>query len=53
MFSMTIDWPSLALSALPHVEHTFALTDRGLWVLTALDGGEEALTALGVQFGGR
>jgi methionyl aminopeptidase len=36
-----------------HVEHTFALTDRGVWVLTALDGGEEALTALGVAFGGR
>jgi len=36
-----------------HAEHTFALTDRGLWVLTALDGGEEALTALGAAFGGR
>lgn len=36
-----------------HVEHTFALTDRGAWVLTALDGGEQALTALGVPFGGR
>jgi methionyl aminopeptidase len=35
-----------------HAEHTFALTDRGAWVLTALDGGEEALTALGVPFGG-
>jgi len=35
-----------------HVEHTFALTDRGAWVLTALDGGEEALSALGVPFGG-
>jgi methionyl aminopeptidase len=34
-----------------HAEHTFALTDRGTWVLTALDGGEEALTALGVPFG--
>jgi methionyl aminopeptidase len=34
-----------------HAEHTFALTDRGLWVLTALDGGEQALTALGVPFG--
>ena len=31
-----------------HAEHTFALTDRGAWVLTALDGGVEALTALGV-----
>ncbi len=36
-----------------HVEHTFALTDRGTWVLTALDGGEAALAALGVPFGGR
>ena len=36
-----------------HAEHTFALTDRGTWVLTALDGGEEALPALGVPFGGR
>ena len=35
-----------------HVEHTFALTDRGAWVLTALDGGREALAALGVPFGG-
>ena len=35
-----------------HAEHTFALTDRGIWVLTALDGGEEALTALEVPFGG-
>ena len=36
-----------------HVEHTFALTDRGAWVLTAHDGGEEALGELGVAFGGR
>ena len=35
-----------------HVEHTFALTDRGVWVLTALDGGEEPLARLGVPFGG-
>jgi len=35
-----------------HAEHTFALTDRGAWVLTALDGGEQALSALGVPFGG-
>ena len=35
-----------------HAEHTFALTDRGVWVLTALDGGEAALSALGVPFGG-
>ena len=35
-----------------HVEHTFALTERGAWVLTALDGGEERLVELGVAFGG-
>jgi methionyl aminopeptidase len=34
-----------------HSEHTFALTERGLWVLTALDGGEALLTALGAPFG--
>lgn len=36
-----------------HSEHTFTLTPQGTWVLTALDGGEQALTALGVPFGGR
>jgi methionyl aminopeptidase len=36
-----------------HFEHTFTLTSNGVWVLTALDGGEERLTALGVPFGGR
>ena len=36
-----------------HSEHTFTLTPRGTWVLTALDGGEEALADLGVAFGGR
>ena len=36
-----------------HFEHTFTITPRGTWVLTALDGGEEALAALGVPFGGR
>ncbi|QIG41740.1 type I methionyl aminopeptidase [Nocardioides anomalus] len=36
-----------------HCEHTFALTEDGVWVLTALDGGEAALTALGVPYGGR
>jgi methionyl aminopeptidase len=29
-----------------HFEHTFALTDRGPWVLTALDGGASRLAAL-------
>ncbi len=32
-----------------HFEHTFVLTDRGPWVLTALDGGVERLGRLGVQ----
>jgi methionyl aminopeptidase len=36
-----------------HFEHTFTLTDRGSWVLTALDGGESRLAELGVPFGGR
>ena len=36
-----------------HFEHTFTLTPQGTWVLTALDGGEAALTELGVPFGGR
>ncbi|MFC5175893.1 type I methionyl aminopeptidase [Nocardioides taihuensis] len=36
-----------------HYEHTFTLTPDGAWVLTALDGGEERLTSLGVPFGGR
>ncbi|HYO38645.1 MAG TPA: type I methionyl aminopeptidase [Nocardioidaceae bacterium] len=36
-----------------HFEHTFTLTDRGAWVLTALDGGEAKLGELGVPFGGR
>jgi methionyl aminopeptidase len=35
-----------------HFEHTFTLTPQGAWVLTALDGGEAALGALGVPFGG-
>jgi methionyl aminopeptidase len=35
-----------------HSEHTFTLTPTGAWVLTALDGGEQALTELGVPFGG-
>lgn len=35
-----------------HYEHTFALTDDGVWVLTAEDGGRARLEALGVPFGG-
>jgi methionyl aminopeptidase len=36
-----------------HFEHTFTLTPAGPWILTAIDGGEQRLAALGVPFGGR
>ena len=35
-----------------HFEHTFTITERGTWVLTALDGGQAKLAELGVKFGG-
>ena len=35
-----------------HFEHTFTLTQRGTWILTAIDGGEAKLTELGVAFAG-
>jgi methionyl aminopeptidase len=49
------DWTVVTTdgSMAAHFEHTFALTPNGVWVLTALDGGKERLTALGVPFGGR
>jgi methionyl aminopeptidase len=49
------DWTVVTAdgSLAAHFEHTFALTPNGVWVLTALDGGEERLAALGVPFGGR
>ncbi len=34
-----------------HWEHTMTVTEHGIWVLTAEDGGEEMLSALGVPFG--
>jgi methionyl aminopeptidase len=34
-----------------HWEHTMTVTSRGVWVLTAADGGEEMLAQLGVPFG--
>ena len=34
-----------------HWEHTVAVTATGLWVLTAHDGGEAMLTALGAPYG--
>lgn len=36
-------------SVAAHFEHTVALTPDGPWVLTARDGGQERLSALGVQ----
>jgi methionyl aminopeptidase len=33
-----------------HFEHTVAVSDEGLWVLTAPDGGRERLSALGARF---
>jgi methionyl aminopeptidase len=49
------DWTVVTAdgSRAAHFEHTFTLTPNGAWVLTALDGGEARLTALGVPFGGR
>lgn len=38
-------------SVAAHWEHTLALTSRGIWVLTAADGGEAELTARGAKFG--
>jgi methionyl aminopeptidase len=49
------DWTVVARegAVAAHFEHTFTLTDDGLWVLTALDGGRERLAALGAPYGGR
>ena len=33
-----------------HWEHSVAVTDAGIWVLTALDGGQERLGALGAAY---
>ena len=33
-----------------HWEHSVAVTDAGIWVLTALDGGQQRLGALGVAY---
>jgi methionyl aminopeptidase len=33
-----------------HWEHSVAVTDDGIWVLTALDGGQERLEALGAAY---
>ena len=49
------DWTVVTAdgSRAAHFEHTFTLTPNGAWVLTAIDGGEARLAALGVPFGGR
>ena len=46
------DWTVVTAddSRAAHWEHTVAVTDAGLWVLTAADGGEEQLRARGVAF---
>jgi methionyl aminopeptidase len=48
------DWTVVTTdgSLAAHFEHTFTLTPNGAWVLTALDGGEAELVALGVPYGG-
>jgi len=48
------DWTVVTTDGSPaaHYEHTFTLTDRGAWVLTALDGGAARLAELGVPYGG-
>lgn len=46
------DWTVVTTdgSRAAHWEHTVAVTEGGLWVLTALDGGEAALTDAGGAF---
>lgn len=46
------DWTVVTVdgSHAAHWEHTVAVTDAGLWVLTAHDGGEAELTARGAPF---
>lgn len=47
------DWTVVTTdgSRAAHWENTVAVTDHGLWVLTALDGGQARLEAAGVAFG--
>lgn len=47
-WTVTTDDGSLAA----HYEHTLALTEAGVWVLTAPDGGAEQLARLGAPYGG-
>lgn len=47
------EWTVVTDSGRPaaHWEHSVALTEHGIWVLTALDGGEQELAARGAPFG--
>lgn len=47
------DWTVRTLDgrSAAHWEHSLTCTPRGVWVLTAHDGGEEMLDRLGVRFG--
>ena len=49
------DWTVVSTdsSRAAHFEHTVAVAEDGLWVLTALDGGREQLARLGAPFAGR
>src|SRR3954454_3149203 len=46
------DWTVVSLdgSRAAHFEHTVAVGDDGLWVLTALDGGQAKLAEVGAKF---
>ena len=46
------DWTVVTTdgSRASHWEHTVAVTDGGLWVLTALDGGRDRLEAAGATY---
>ena len=46
------DWTVVTTdgSRAAHWENTVAVTDAGLWVLTALDGGKERLEAAGAPY---
>lgn len=49
---LTDDWTVVTQdgSRAAHWEHSAAVTDAGIWVLTALDGGQERLDALGATY---
>jgi methionyl aminopeptidase len=46
------DWTVVSAdgSRAAHFEHTVAVGEQGLWVLTALDGGESELGRLGAPY---